>query len=70
MSPLTRSAERLRALCSFLTQTARLIVGMPDYDQYLAHMLRTHPDALPLSREAFFKNRLQARYGRGASRCC
>ena len=48
----------------------QLIVGVPDYDLYLAHMRRTHPDAAPMSREAFFANRLEARYARGASRCC
>lgn len=70
MSPSTRFAERLRALWSFLAQTGRLIVGVPDYDLYLAHMRRTHPDKAPMNREAFFANRLEARYGRGASRCC
>ena len=63
-------AERLRALWRFLVQTARLIVGVPDYDRYVAHMRRSHPDTPPMSREAFFANRLDARYGRGASRCC
>jgi uncharacterized short protein YbdD (DUF466 family) len=29
-----------------------------------------HPDREPLDREAFFADRMQARYGRGASRCC
>lgn len=63
-------AERLRALWGFLVQTARLIVGVPDYDRYLSHMHRSHPDTPPMSREAFFVNRIEARYGRAASRCC
>lgn len=70
MSPSMPFAERVRAVWRFLAQTARLIVGVPDYDLYLSHMRRTHPDTPPLSREAFFANRLEARYGRGASRCC
>jgi uncharacterized short protein YbdD (DUF466 family) len=70
MSPSTRFAERVRAVWRLLVQTGRLIVGVPDYDLYLAHMRRTHPDIAPMSREAFFANRLEARYGRGASRCC
>ena len=41
-----------------------------DYDLYVAHMRRMHPDTPPMTREAFFANRLEARYGRGASRCC
>lgn len=70
MSPSMRFAERARGLWRFLVQTGRLIVGVPDYDLYLAHVRRTHPDTSPMSREAFFANRLEARYGRGASRCC
>lgn len=70
MSPSTRFAERLRGAWRLLVQTGRLIVGVPDYDLYLAHMRRTHPDTPPMTREAFFANRLEARYGRGASRCC
>jgi uncharacterized short protein YbdD (DUF466 family) len=61
---------RLASLWRFLAQTARLIVGVPDYDLYVAHMRRAHPDTPPMSREAFFAERMQARYGRGASRCC
>jgi uncharacterized short protein YbdD (DUF466 family) len=63
-------ADRLRGLWRFLAQTGRLIVGVPDYDLYLAHMRRTHPDRPPMTREQFFAERMQARYGRGASRCC
>lgn len=76
MSPSTPSAERatlrarLASLWRLLAQTGRLIVGVPDYDLYVAHMRRSHPDTPPMSREAFFAERMQARYGRGASRCC
>lgn len=70
MSRSMRFAEPLRNGWRLLAQTGRLIVGVPDYDLYLAHMRRTHPDTATMSREAFFANRLEARYGRGASRCC
>jgi uncharacterized short protein YbdD (DUF466 family) len=70
MSRSTRYVDHVRALWRFLAQTARLIVGVPDYDRYVAHMRRSHPDTPPMSRKAFFVNRLDARYGRGASRCC
>lgn len=49
---------------------ARLMVGQPSYDAYLAHMHRHHPDREPLSRQQFFRNREQARYGGGTGRCC
>lgn len=50
--------------------TARLAVGVPDYDVYVAHMRRMHPDVAPMDPAAFFAERLQARYGKGRSRCC
>jgi uncharacterized short protein YbdD (DUF466 family) len=52
------------------TQTARLAIGLPDYDAYVAHVRERHPDATPMTREAFAIERMQARYGRGRSRCC
>ena len=70
MSPSMRFAERARSAWRLLVQMGRLIVGVPDYDLYLAHMRRSHPDTAPMDREAFFANRIEARYGRGASRCC
>ena len=70
MSRSTPFAERLHGLWRWLAQTGRLIVGVPDYDLYLAHMRRRHPERTPMTREAFFADRLQARYARGASRCC
>ena len=70
MSRSTPSADALRAAWRWLVQTGRLIVGVPDYDLYVAHLRRRHPDRTPMTREAFFADRVQARYGRGSSRCC
>lgn len=50
--------------------TARLALGIPDYDAYVAHVRATHADVEPMSRDAFFRERMEARYGRGRSRCC
>ena len=36
--------DELGKLGSYLGQTARLMVGLPDYDNYLNHMEKTHPD--------------------------
>lgn len=60
----------LRGFWRGLTETARLAVGVPDYGTYLRHHAAQHPDTPPLSYEAFFADRLAARYGRGRSRCC
>ena len=51
-------------------RTARLAIGIPDYDNYVDHMQRRHPDRAPMTRDEFFHERMRARYGKGRSRCC
>ena len=54
-------------------QAAKLMVGLPDYEQYLNHMEKNHPDQAHLSYAEFFKDRQEARYGGGngkMGRCC
>ncbi len=51
-------------------QTAQLMCGLPDYDAYVAHVKMKHPDQAVPSYERFFRERQEARYGRGMSRCC
>lgn len=53
-----------------LRQGARLMVGVPDYENYLRHLRESHPERTPMSYEAFFRNRQAARYGGGQGRCC
>lgn len=54
-----------------LRQTARLMVGLPDYDIYLRHMREQHPDQPIMDRVQFFRNRQEARYGgKNGGRCC
>jgi uncharacterized short protein YbdD (DUF466 family) len=54
----------------YFAQSLRLMVGVPDYGTYLRHMQATHPDREPMSYEAFFVERQQARYGSKLGRCC
>lgn len=73
MSRLMQRAEHrawLRRVWRTAVRTARLAVGVPDYGAYLAHCRRTHPDREPMDRTTFFRERMDARYGRGRSRCC
>lgn len=51
-------------------QTARLAIGIPDYDNYVDHIRRHHPERKPMDRDTFFHERMLARYGKGRSRCC
>lgn len=64
------SIAAARKAWTWAARTARLAVGVPDYDAYVAHMQRMHPDATPMDQAAFFAERMQARYGHGRSRCC
>lgn len=65
-----RFAHAVRKAWIWATRAARLAVGVPDYDVYVAHMKRMHPEIAPMDHAAFFAERLQARYGKGRSRCC
>lgn len=53
-----------------LAQSLRLMVGVPNYGTYVAHMRATHPDQAPMDYEAFFRERQAARYGARMGRCC
>ena len=55
-----------------LAKCARLMVGQPDYDAYVEHMRRAHPERPIMSYAEFFRDRQDARYGgrSGTARCC
>jgi uncharacterized short protein YbdD (DUF466 family) len=72
---VTREAVRQRArlVCDIVVQTARLMVGVPDYDTYVAHRQSTHPDQPIMTHREFFRERQEARYAVGKGRfrgCC
>lgn len=48
----------------------RRIVGMPDYDAYVAHFQGCHPGAAVLSEREYFDQYVKARYENGPTRCC
>jgi uncharacterized short protein YbdD (DUF466 family) len=50
----------------------RLMVGLPEYDTYVAHHEATHPEQPMMSYEEFFRERQEARYGGAGKRggCC
>ena len=64
--------NRFRGFARAVRQTANLMVGIPDYDAYLAHRRLQHPNAEAMTREAFFRDRQDRRYGVGGDRfrCC
>jgi uncharacterized short protein YbdD (DUF466 family) len=55
-----------------LRRTARLMVGIPDYDTYVEHRRRRHPGEPAMSYEEFFRYCQERRFnpGKGGMRCC
>ena len=65
--------DRIARLWGWMVQTARLMVGIPDYDTYVAHRRAHHPGEPIMSYTEFFRERQTARYGGEGgriSRCC
>ncbi len=75
-APAATASGARRKLAGFLAcvcDGARLMVGVPNYDAYVAHMAALHPDKVPMTYAEFFRNRQAARYGadrQGGFRCC
>jgi uncharacterized short protein YbdD (DUF466 family) len=54
-----------------ILRTARLMVGLPDYQAYLAHHRIAHPGEPAMSKAEFHRERTERRYARGTTgRCC
>jgi len=45
-----------------VTETARLMVGVGDYQKYCAHMKSHHPDVTVMTETEYFRYGQQARY--------
>jgi uncharacterized short protein YbdD (DUF466 family) len=72
MSILTLKEWSVRAVTE-TARTARLMVGIPDYESYVAHRRATHPGLPVMTYEEFFVERQEARYGVSLGRfrgCC
>ncbi len=71
-SQFAKTGQQVKAGGKYLSQTARLMVGVPSYDMYLAHMAHKHPDKEPMTYKEFYRDRVNARYGGGdgSFRCC
>jgi uncharacterized short protein YbdD (DUF466 family) len=66
-----KGLETIAKASKYIGDTARLMVGVPDYDTYVQHMHTAHPDQPVMSYEEFFRERQNARYDSSkAGRCC
>ena len=63
-------AGALRDAARAVSKACRQIVGIPDYERYVAHMQSNHPAEPLLSRGEFFAQAIDRKYGRGRTRCC
>ena len=48
----------------------RRVVGVPDYERYVAHVRECHPGTEPMSQRQFEESRLYDKYSRPGQRCC
>lgn len=62
--------KSVRSFAKGVATTARLMVGVPDYERYVQHRQTMHPGEPVMSYEEFFKERQNSRYGGKISRCC
>ena len=61
----------MRRLLTLARDTARMMIGIPSYEVYRAHMAERHPERPAMSEVEFFRERQEARYGsKGGGKCC
>jgi len=60
----------VRARIDRVLWVVRRIIGVPDYDRYVAHVNAHHPGTTPMGRDEFVQQRLVDKYSRPGSRCC
>ena len=60
----------LSRLLQRIAAAIRAIAGMPDYDAYVAHLRRCHPERPVPTARRFYDEFVKRRYGEGPTRCC
>ncbi|WP_439814250.1 YbdD/YjiX family protein [Zavarzinia sp. CC-PAN008] len=73
MAARQRPDGPLRQAWTCACQMAGLMVGLPDYDAYVAHRQANHPGLEVMTRAEFVRERQAKRYGGGPGaglRCC
>jgi uncharacterized short protein YbdD (DUF466 family) len=60
-------------IANFISRAAsvvRAVLGVPDYERYLAHMRTAHPGDRVMSETEYRVTRMNDRYNRAGSKCC
>jgi len=61
---------RLRDRLDGVRRAYLQVIGIPDYESYLAHMAEKHPTEKVLSRQEFCARAIDRKYGKNGPRCC
>lgn len=64
------TVQSFKAMCRDTANVIRRVIGVPDYDRYVAHLQAHHPGAKPMSREEFIRQRQAERYTKPGAKCC
>ena len=62
--------QSLKTLVRDTANVIRRVIGVPDYDRYVAHVHAHHPGSQPMSRAEFIRERQVDRYSKPGARCC
>jgi len=65
--------SKLQIALGWVQRTARLMIGIPDYETYVQHRKKFHPSESIMSYEEFFFERQSVRYTVSKDRmkgCC
>lgn len=70
MTAIAQAQSALRHFWSQAVRTARLAIGVADYDTYVRHLRTHHPEREVPTYEQFFEQCQQKRYKDGGNRGC
>ncbi len=62
--------NHITSIFSGAASFVRAVLGVPDYERYLAHMRSTHPGDRVMTETEFRHTSLNDRYNRAGSKCC
>lgn len=68
--PFVKGGSVLSLVMDRVLQSTRLMLGLPDYDTYVAYLKARKPGCPIPSRAQFFKDRVDGRYRPGMGKGC
>ena len=64
------TVAQMSAALRRVAAVVRRVVGVPDYERYVAHVRECHPGMEPMTHRQFEESRLHDKYSRPGQRCC